>query len=145
VLEEERWGLINTSGEWVVPPTYVHLVAAGSDRWIADAGAGYLLLDAQGQPLDAGPFAELHPFYEGLAAFRNPADRWGYVNAAGEVVVEPVYILAWPFRNGQARVATRNGVTLIGRDGQLLLSPNPNFLELQEFTEGLAPVQVYGS
>jgi hypothetical protein len=142
-LEEERWGLIDSRGQWVVAPTYSQLIAAGSNRWIAAGASGYVLLDEAGQQLPAGPFVELHPFSEELAAFRNGRDRWGYVNPAGEVVVEPEFLLSWPFQNGQARVATRNGMTLIDRSGDLLMPPNPDFLELQEFSEGLAPVQIY--
>ena len=102
-----------------------------------------MVLNAEGEELTAGPFVELHPFNEDLAAFRNTLDRWGYVDADGQVVVEPEFMLSWPFRNGQARVATENGMTLIDRDGNLLMPPNPYFLELREFSEGLAPVQVY--
>ena len=41
------------------------------------------------------------------------------------------------------RVATRGGIGFIDARGELVIPPRDNFLDLRDFSEGLAPVQVY--
>ena len=58
---------------------------------------------------------------------------WGYMNRAGEVVIEPQWIHAWPFDGNTALVSTReipayvepHGDGIIGKDGNYVVTPAP--------------------
>lgn len=58
---------------------------------------------------------------------------WGYMNQAGEVVIEPQWAHAWPFDGNTALVSTReipayvepHGDGIIGKDGNYVVTPAP--------------------
>ena len=59
---------------------------------------------------------ELRPFSEGLAAFKNKDDLWGFMDHEGKIIIEPIYsdILS-DFKNGVSIVETAN--IIYGRSG----------------------------
>ena len=52
----------------------------------------------------------IYGYGEGLINFTNEQGSEGYVNKAGEVVIEPNFIWTYPFHGGFAYVKTNNGV-----------------------------------
>ncbi|MEZ4986649.1 MAG: WG repeat-containing protein [Saprospiraceae bacterium] len=141
-MEGEQWGLLSLNGQWSIRPDYDQLFYAGHHLWIADAGGNYSLLTATGDALLSRTLSEIHPFSEGFACFRD-GELWGYMDASGRIISAPQYFLAWPFQQGLARVATDAGLTFIDTTGRLIWLPRPNFLEIREYSDGLAPVQIY--
>ena len=140
-FDGQLWGLINRKGDWAIVPKYNQLFWAAENRWIAEKNESYYLIDEKDHAI-LKKMDEIHPFKEDLAAFRR-GDLWGFINNSGEIVMPAMFYLAWPFHNGYARVATDIGLTYIDRDGFFLMPPNPFFLEIRDFSEGLASVQVY--
>lgn len=141
VFDGQSWGLINRKGDWIIPPSYNQLFWAASNRWIAENNDQYQLIDEKATIL-VDSLDEIHPFKENLAPYRK-ADLWGYLKMDGQPSTPPLFYLAWPYHDGLARVATEYGITYIDSVGFFVIPPNPNHLELHEFNESLAPVQVY--
>ena len=139
---EDRWGLIDTDGQWIMEPQYDQLFYAGEDRWIAANGQSYLLLTSLGEPVTTRSYTEIQPFSEGFAPYQE-RELWGYLRPDGSTMTASEYYLAWPYKNGLARVATRYGLTFIDSLGRQLFNPRANFFELRDFSEGLAPVEIY--
>ncbi|MDJ1183630.1 WG repeat-containing protein [Roseofilum casamattae] len=78
-------------------------------------------------PFDLPPeLGGISPFSEGLAAFRSPDFKVGYMNPEGEIVIPPRYDYASIFINGTARVRTGNLWQVITPEGKVLM-------EQQEF------------
>ncbi len=53
----------------------------------------------------------------------------------------PIYPLVWPFVNGRARVIVDRMMVYIDTSGRILYPGR--FLDMRDYEEGLAPVQVY--
>ena len=68
-------------------------------------------------PDDAGLYRVQVSGYSGLVL---PTDRWGYVDTAGEFVLEPKYSQAYPFVDGAAVVVEDGKWRLIDVDGRTL-------------------------
>ncbi len=141
VFNGQTWGLINRKGDWIIEPNYNQLFWAANNRWIAEINDLYQLIDENATVL-VDKLDEIHPFVENLAPYRK-GDLWGYLKMDGQPNTPPLFYLAWPYHDGLARVATEYGLTYIDLEGFFVIPPNPNHLELHEFNEGLAPVQVY--
>jgi hypothetical protein len=91
-------------------------------------------------------------FYEGLAAFMNNKDKWGFINAKGETVIKPVYDNVGFFNEGLALVEkkteefdstknekkTRITMGYINRKGDEVIRLNDKFDDLSSFSEGMA-------
>ncbi|HFC00493.1 MAG TPA: WG repeat-containing protein, partial [Phaeodactylibacter sp.] len=51
--------------------------------------------------------------------------------------------LVWDFKEGMARVALREGIGFINTNGDLVLEPKSKWVDVRDFSEGLARVQVF--
>ena len=51
----------------------------------------------------------MRPFSEGLALFRSPENKWGFVDTSGRILIEPRFEFARPFSDGLALVAEDTG------------------------------------
>jgi len=82
----------------------------------------------------AGDKDELYPLQIG--------NRWGYVNKAGYVVIEPRFSLAFFFEDHLARVRINNKWCIIDKTGRFIIEPQYN--EIGRFKDGLACVRQNG-
>lgn len=67
-------------------------------------------------------------------------DRWGFIDASGDVVIEPAFDRAWSFTDGLALVQQGDRFGFIHTDGRFAVEPR--FRDALFFSEGLAPVQI---
>lgn len=84
---------------------------------------------------------KLCPYQEGLAAFKI-RHKWGFVDAAGQVVVEPAYDEVNEFSSGLAAVAVDEKWGFIDKSGTLRIPLQYAWVE--HFSEGLAAAEVNG-
>lgn len=139
---EGKWGVIDTSVNWLVPAEYDEVITDELGRaWARGAvfvkqGASVLLfVDGvnTGQTFeDARPFGD-----EGYAAvMRN--GKWGFIDIAGEVVIDCEFDDALSF--GQHLAAVRQGDYwgYINLYGDIVIEPV--FLQAKSFSAGNAPV-----
>lgn len=62
------------------------------------------------------------PFRNGLAAVRIEG-RWGYIDARGDLVIQPAYSDAAPFQGDFTEVRVNGAAGVIDRAGQMVLAP----------------------
>jgi len=79
------------------------------------------------------------PFSEGLAAFEDPNLKDGYINHAGEVVIEPCYVLALEFSEGRAAVKKKEGWGFINKHGDVVIPLQ--YDSARSFSEDLAAIK----
>lgn len=68
---------------------------------------------------------------------------WGYIDASGDVVIEPRFDRAYEFSEGVALVETADGFGYIHPDGRFAVEPQ--FEDGWHFSGGVAPVQAEGT
>ena len=99
-------------------------------------------------------FDGAEPFYDGLAAVNWGGQRddwsgriegglWGYVDRAGNFVVNPQYVEVRPFSGGFAGVRVGSKWGFVNRLGELVIPPR--FPYTGDFSEGVAVVQAIGT
>ncbi|MEM9835257.1 MAG: WG repeat-containing protein [Bacteroidota bacterium] len=136
----EQLALIDSSGQNYLREPYQQVWYAKSGRWIVEEKGLYGAVDASGEIKIPLVFSELQSSSEGFMVYQQN-ELWGYLNAqTGAPLTPPAYGLAWPFNEGFARVATRQGISLIDTSGQLRFPPN--YLDVKDGRKGLFPVQV---
>jgi hypothetical protein len=88
-----------------------------------------------------GPFDQVNRFSGGYAVYGRDG-TWGYLDTSGRELTKPAFGLAWDYREGLARAAFSDGIAFIDRRQQLAFYPPPGTVDLRDFSEGLAPVQI---
>ncbi|MGB3545440.1 MAG: WG repeat-containing protein, partial [Saprospiraceae bacterium] len=137
----EQWKLIDRRGKIVSRLAYDQLVPAGlPGKFVAETAGKYGLIDQDERVIVPLRLDELHPFTDGLAAYRVD-DGWGFLRPDGSLLTDPVYPLVWPFVNGRARVIDDRVMVYIDTTGRMLYPGR--YLDMRDYQEDLAPVQVY--
>lgn len=137
--EDEKLALIDATGKNHLREVYTQLWYANEGRWLVEQNGKYGAIDADGAIIIPLIFDEIQPASEGFMVYQQ-GPGWGFLSAEdGTPLTPPVYGLAWPFKNGFARVATNRGLSLIDTTGQLRLPPL--YLDLRDGSQGLFPVQ----
>ena len=122
----EKFGFINKSGKWVIPPQfdsfYVNDIY-GRYQIFADNGLAsvskegrYGAIDINGRTVVPFKYDVLWPFSEGLAAFEL-GGRYGYVDATGKELIPAKFVAATGFSNGFAIAGDGTKGILIDRKG----------------------------
>jgi len=137
-----KWGVINSSTNWIIPAEYDGVVLDGLGRSFAQGAAfvrsnGAVYLFADGRMIgdayeDARPFSS-----EGYAAVKR-SGKWGFIDTNGTLMIDFKFNDALSF--GQHVAAVRLGELwgYIGISGTIVIEPV--FLEAKSFSCGSAPV-----
>lgn len=108
------FGYINANGQYAIEPRFV--IAGDFHEGLAAAsvdGLTFGFIDPTGEVVIPATFGDVGFFAEGLAPAMLGGESFpldtgapilGYINTAGEWVIEPQYLSIEPFRNGVARV-----------------------------------------
>ena len=89
-----------------------------------------------GQKIIGGSFAQAGDFYEGLAWVQTMQGKCGYINHAGEMVIEAKYDITRNFSEGLAAVASKYKRGFIDKKGTLVIPQRFGFVT--NFSEGIA-------
>jgi len=114
---------------------------AGEGLWLVEVNGKMGLCDITGKIVTQRLYDLIYQFQEGKAVYNLGQDRWGYLNADGSPLTPPIYPLNWSFENGYGRVILEGGIGFINQSGEVVIPGR--FLEVKNFHEGLARVQVY--
>lgn len=120
---------------------YDHLYYLGQHRWAARKSDGYRILDEEGQPLHTIPYTQINHYQDGYAVVSRNG-YWGYADLQGQEPMGHPFGLAWDFKEGFARAAFKDGIAFINRNLDLAFYPPNGTVDMRDFSEGLAPVQV---
>jgi hypothetical protein len=126
VSRDGRWGYIDTSGAWVIPPQFgaardfsegLALVTNALPSEYSSKTAQFGFIDRTGKFVIAPRFNWAWSFSDGLAAVcTGPCQipelgaarpSYGYINKDGDYVIEPKWEFAGPFSEGRAWVSER--------------------------------------
>jgi len=137
-----RWGVINLSGEWMIPAEYDGIVMDetgrcwGQSRVFVRQGNQVRLL-ADGKPLGE-PYEDARPFGSGYAAVKR-SGKWGFIDSAGEIKIDFQFDDALSFSQHLAAVQVGENWGYVSLDGELVI--RPTFLEAKSFYNGSAPIR----
>lgn len=138
-----RFGLIDTTGAIVVPPTWDSISPFCGGLACVRKADLYGFIDRSGCVVIPPFFEEARGFSEGLAAVRLN-NKWGYINPDGKTAIANQFIcrrgMAGPFREGLARVARNDRWGYINRVGDFVIEPE--FDMALEFSEGYGTIEI---
>lgn len=145
VEKNGRWGFINATGTVVIAPqwSYVKDFSDGAALVRDRVTSLYGFIDAQGNILGEIKWENAQPHSHGLAAVEY-GNLWGFVNAKGEVVVQPQYVEVEDFIDDQTWAITEDikgnkKFHAINTQGKTLFSAS--YDEVGHFSEGYAVVE----
>ena len=137
-----RWGLIDINQNPVIP--FEHDGIAQDELGRAVAQNAVFIRENNGVVLFINNrrtdthFQDAHPFTNtGYAAVKQN-DLWGFINASGEMIIEPRFADARSFSQHLAAVKVGNYWGYISLRGEVVIEPM--FLEARGFYRGSAPV-----
>lgn len=145
VCKNDKWALIAEDFQFVTDYLFedVKMDAYGicsiSKRVFAKDAAGYHMFDEKGQMIGNDTYEDAVPFFgeEPTAVKKN--GKWGFVDADGNMVIEPQYESAEAFHDGLAPVQTLNGWGYINSSNELVIKDE--FFGAHSFYKGVAPVK----
>jgi len=133
------YGAMDRQGNVLVEPLYTQLTAAG-DGFLAmtenpfDEDADEIFrLTAEGELLSTGVSSDegLYSISDDRMPFQSPGnERFGYIDAQGRVVIEAQLETAGRFVDGIARASMDGLLGVIDPDGQWLIAPEYEYLEI---------------
>jgi len=121
-----RWGWIDRSGEPVIPFEWTEsrpFDDAGRAR-VTSAGGEASLIDRKGNVAAPMPWDEILPADDAGMKAVLKGDRWGWVDRAGVVLIEPRYRFVGDFHDGLARVQDGDAWGYVDRCGRLVVQPD---------------------
>ncbi len=121
--------------------TWRNIIYLGQRRWAGKSNNGYLLLNERGNILKRKSYSQINWFREGIAAYYT-GKHWGYLDLDGTELTVDLFGLAWDYKEGYARADFADGIAFLDRKQRLAFYPPPGTLDMRDFSEGLAPVQI---
>jgi hypothetical protein len=118
------WGFIDKSGDFSIPAQFddVRDFSEGVARVQKDGKIFFIDANGAVQLRINAPFVSCGSgFSEGLLECMLATEKWGYVNRAGDIVIQAIYDEAEPFSEGLAAVTTGKKMGFINRKGILLI------------------------
>lgn len=138
----DKWGVIDLSGEWIIPAQYDSVIMDelgrcwGQSRVFVRQGDQVLLL-ADGEQL-GDSYEDARPFASGYAAVKRDG-QWGFIDANGEIKIDFQFDDALSFGQHLAAVQIGENWGYISLAGEIVIEPN--FLEAKSFYNGSAPIR----
>jgi hypothetical protein len=123
-----KWGFVNENWEEVIPAKFNNIAEArlGSiTQFIAEYGGFYSILDSTGKSIIDIQFQKVEPLTaQGLKAYRcKLSEKYGIVDASGEVVVPFMYDEVATFYHNVARTRIENRFGYISYTGKTIVEP----------------------
>lgn len=145
VMVASKWGFINKSGQMVIPAIFGDATNFSNGAFSAtlqpltQGNRQNRLADRTGKFVSPPNLNVVSTFSEGLALVATGDGKdfaLGYINKQWEVVINPQYLNAMPFRDGLAVVQIRSGKSfVIDKMGKTVI--NNDSVSLDGFSEGL--------
>jgi len=146
VRKNGKWGLIRANGSFALPAEYEEIRSLGEGFFAAQKKDGNEKLEAlvspSGKLLTKFEFSELGEFGEGLFPAKlvhkkREKQKYGYLNAKGELAIPHKFNYALPFSGDMARVKTvGQRWSFIDKKGIVKIASKYNYAT--DFSEGLA-------
>jgi len=139
VHDTRSYHLMDKTGKLTRLP-YEKVVIGGEGKWIYRQGQNYGYLNNDGSVLTLPNHDTATRFRSGMAAVEHDG-QWGYIDSLGTLAIDYQFPLAWDFVGDRARSINREGFSFIDKNGDYIISPY--YIEVRDFADGLARVQIY--
>ncbi len=133
----DHWTWVDRAGRLLSEPRFDRAFNFHEGVGVFQDGPLRGYLRTNGEVLAEG-FEAAYDFLEGRALVQQRA-RWGFIDAAGELVIAPQFAGALGFSEGLAAVRSAGAWGYIDRDGTIVLPPR--FVECGSFHQGRARVR----
>lgn len=147
VKKDGKWHLIGTDGGDVADAVFQNVLISEDNICcyggviFADSGNGYDMYGSNGQLISETHFEDAQLFYTGKYAAVKVGGKWGFVDAEGNMVIEPKYEDARSFGKSIAAVCEDGLWGFITSSERLVI--DYQFLDAKGFgTSDCAPVKV---
>ena len=115
VCRNGKWGMINISGELIIPYTWEDIEIVGSDIW-AKHGGSYGMIDAKGNQLTEFEWLTIEKRWDGYTAVWQDRYECGLVGADGSLTIEPQWANIDSFDSVLKGLAVVSSVSTFGMD-----------------------------
>ncbi|MCQ2606603.1 MAG: WG repeat-containing protein [Bacteroidales bacterium] len=139
------FGYINTEAQFVVEPKYKYGTTFHEGKAIVvEAGEYPTCIDKQGKTiLQLQNIKELYNFKEGLAAFQDTSNLYGFINEQGVTVIAPTFEAIYEGFSGKHAPVKRNGKWgYVDKSGNFSISENSyvksDYYDASEFVQKFA-------
>jgi serine/threonine protein kinase len=138
-LGEEKFGFIDTKGNWVIQPIFdwVDPFKDGLAGAFINGKRGYI--DSKGNWVIQPIFDRVDPFKDGLARAKING-KYGYIDTKGNWVIQPIFDKVLYFNEGLASAKINGKYGYIDTKGNWVIQPI--FDRVYSFSEGLASAAV---
>lgn len=141
--EGGRWGFVDRSFRWVVPPQFAHAGELAEGLAPVKVGTKAGFVDGQGKTIIPPRYDDVWGFSNGAALVRLNG-LFGYVDRGGREIIRTQFAEASHFREERAFVQTPNAThhMMINKSGDAITKPA--YESFVEFSERFAAVQENG-
>lgn len=123
INKDGKWGYINKEGKIVIEPIY-------KSAWAFHEGFARVLpfdgpdrfINKKGESMKAENWAAADDFAEGRARVK-VGNSFGYIDASGQLIIQPIYTRGWNFGNGISVVEYQEKLGVIDPQGKYVLQP----------------------
>ena len=140
--QDQRWGFINISGDFVIEPKFVEISGFAEGLAAVKIGINYGYIDKTGDYVIEPRCVDwAGNFKNGRAPIREAGifkRRWGFIDKTGNYVIEPQYKRITFFNEGLCGAQVDDKWGFIDEMGNWVIEPL--FDEVDSFNEGLAIV-----
>lgn len=105
--KDGKYGFINARGETAISFKYTNALPFSQGVAAVAIDSSWFFIDKDGRQLFINRFADVSSFSDSLAAVTFDGENWGYVDMAGNTVVEPLYEIAEDFEGGYGIVSKK--------------------------------------
>lgn len=123
VESDGKYGFIDKTGVQVVDYLFDDAFDFVNGRAVVELEGKLGMIDRTGELVIPCIFEDLGPFTEGVCYGQKPEQLYGYYDAFGSTVLDPIYQEAYTFNNGIAKVIENGKVGYINKDGSFALQP----------------------
>ncbi|MFA0961396.1 WG repeat-containing protein [Roseivirga sp. BDSF3-8] len=133
VRRDDKYGLLDREGTWVLPPSYDSLIV-GKDFYLASSTTAtrltqWHMLDESGKELSEYGYQTMIYSESGLIPVKR-RNLWGYIDRKGKEVIPAIYQKVEPYRFDMAVVDYMGAQGVIDRDGEWVISPKEGRVDI---------------
>jgi len=113
--------MVNMESKEIVPPQYDFIEPNAVDGLIkVTKGEKSGIINTKGDIVIPVMYASIMCANEGMFAFMNTPQRWGYINLKNEVIIKPEFTYSEVFENGKAILQKPGGEEyIVYKDGRI--------------------------
>lgn len=105
--KDGKYGFINARGETAISFRYTDALPYSQGVAAVAIDSSWFFIDNEGRQLFINRFNDVSSFSDSLAAVTQDGENWGYIDMAGNFVIQPMYEIAEDFQGGFAIVSKR--------------------------------------